>query len=156
VTCTQLAGRAYIIVQKQEIRQMGRKRKTNQQPGQLHTDADTAMTGCAILFTPQTALDHRVAKHGCTGRYITFVSVTIAPAFMTSCPYILAEGECSNTRVSYLLARAWRFDTARRGSPVRDGCIALCSVRQEQLPDPKVVARCPVFSLGIPVVELAH
>ena len=51
---------------------------------------------------------------------------------------------------------AWQYDTARRGSPVGNGSNALCSVGQEQLPDPKVVARCPVFSLGVPVVEFAH
>ncbi len=75
---------------------------------------------------------------------------------MPSYPYILAYGECSVTRISYLFALAWQFDNARDGSPVRDGSNALCSVRQEQLPHPKVVARCPVLSLGIPVVELAH
>lgn len=75
---------------------------------------------------------------------------------MTSYPYILAYGEGGRTHVSYLLAHAWRSDNARQGSPVRDGCNALCSVGQEQLPDSKVVARCPVLSLGIPIVELAH
>ncbi len=75
---------------------------------------------------------------------------------MTSYLYILAYRECSNTNISYLLAHAWQFDNARHGSPVGDGCNALCSVRQEQLPDPEVVARRPVLSLGIPVVEFAH
>ena len=80
----------------------------------------------------------------------------IALALMTASHYILADGECSDSHVSHLLTHAWRFDNARRGSPVRDGSDTLCSVRQEELPDPKVVARCPVLSLGIPVVELAH
>jgi len=89
------------------------------------------------------------------GRVTTFRSFTTA-LIRTSHPDILAYGECSDSRVSYLLACAWQFDTARRGSPVGDGSNALCSVGQEQLPDPKVVARCPVFSLGVPVVEFAH
>jgi len=75
---------------------------------------------------------------------------------ITSYPHNLVDGECSNTNISYLLACAWQFDNARHDSPVRDGSNALCSVRQEQLPDPIVVSGCPVLSLGIPVVKLAH
>ncbi len=90
------------------------------------------------------------------GMCMTVMPRLIALALMTASRYILADAECSSTNMSYLLACAWQSDNARRGSPVRDGSNALGSVRQEQLPDPKVVARCPVLSLGIPVVELAH
>ncbi len=126
-----------------------------QQSGQQPTNADTAMTGCVVFLMPETA--HAELPSMVSRRIrIAAMPLLIALALMTASLYILADAACSSTNMSYLLARAWQFDNARLGSPVRDGCDALCSVRQEQLPDPEVVARCPVLSLGIPVVEFAH
>ena len=44
----------------------------------------------------------------------------------------------------------------RQQLPVLNGRRALCIVRQEQLPDTKVIAGGPVLCLRIPVVELSY
>mmetsp|Transcript_7024 Transcript_7024/g.24183 ORF Transcript_7024/g.24183 Transcript_7024/m.24183 type:complete len:388 (+) Transcript_7024:1529-2692(+) len=48
------------------------------------------------------------------------------------------------------------LEAALHPGPVLDRALALLGVREEELPDPKRVLKCPVLRLWIPVVEVAH